>query len=160
MKELIQSEIGDIKKYQTTHYFTDGSWSLFELIEHCLDYVPPSYLYISSYSISEEAVRSFHQLQQEGKIKGITAMVDSSLRKTKTHVLYFAMEVFDAIKVTPNHSKLIIFENPDFPLMINASANLSRNRRIETGIIISDEIIQGYYLEKFIDHFNNFAIDV
>ncbi len=151
MKEAIFNEIGDIPQDGRLFFFTDGTWSLFELIDFVLDYIPPSHVTLSSFSLSEDSVRHLLHLKETGKILSLTGLFDPSMRKTKTPLLYFADEVFDRIALTPNHSKIILFENNTNPLTIMASANLGRNRRIEAGLIDTDTEVFDFFLKKFTD---------
>lgn len=155
MKELIQKEIGSIPTDGRIYFLTDGAWSLYELIDYCLDHVGPSELFITSFSISEESIRHLFHLKQTGMILSLTGLFDPSLRKTKTPLLYFASEVFNAMRFTPNHSKVILFKNKSKPLTIVASANLGRNRRIETGIIDTDKQTLWFYENRLSTIFEN-----
>ncbi len=155
MKELIEKEIGPIPQEGRVYYLTDGTWSLFELIDYCLDQVGPSDLFITSFSISEESIRHLLYLKETGKILSLTGLFDPSLRKTKTPLLYFASEVFDKMRFAPNHSKIILFANKTRGLSIIASANLGRNRRIETGVIDTDKKTFWFYENRLKAIFEN-----
>lgn len=159
MNELIHKEIGDIPLTGRIYFLTDGTWSLFELIDYCLDQVGPSDVFITSFSISEESIRHLLYLKESGKILSLSGLFDPSLRKTKTPLLYFASEVFDRMRFAANHSKIILFANKNRSLSIIASANLGRNRRIETGIIDTDKQTFWFYENRLNAIFEN-AIDL
>ncbi len=154
MKELIEKEIGDIPICGNKYYVADGAWSLFELIGYVLDKLGPSNVFITSFSLSEESIRYLHHLKEIGQILSLRGLFDPSLRKTKTPLLYFAASVFCDIRFTANHSKIILFENPVRNFVICASANLGRNRRIETGILDADAASYDYLKEKLFSIFN------
>ena len=155
MTELIHKEIGDIPPNGRIYFLTDGTWSLFELIGYCLKQVGPSHLFITSFSISEESIRHLLYLKENGEILSLSGLFDPSLRKTKTPLLYFAAEVFDKLRFAANHSKIIVCENSVRPLVIVASANLGRNRRIETGIIDTDKQTLWFYKSRLETLFEN-----
>jgi hypothetical protein len=155
MKELIKRELGRLNMDARKYFLSDGAWSLFELVDFCLDRLPPSGLFITSFSLSEESVRHLLHLKETGRIVSLKGLFDPSLRKTKTPLLYFAAEVFDHIRFTPNHSKIILFDNPDHPATILASANLGRNRRLECGVIDTTRQTFDFYSSKLQSLFEN-----
>ena len=159
MKEIIKKEIGEIPVNGRQYYMADGTWSLFELIDYILDYIPPSDVTLTSFSLSEDSIRHLDYLKETGKILSLKGLFDPSLRKTKTPLLFFALEVFDLIRLVANHSKIVLFNNPKTPVVLIASANLGRNKRMETGVIETDKTVFGFYL-KHIDNALNEAQDV
>ena len=154
VKQAILNEIGHIPEDGRVYFFTDGTWSLFELIDFALDYIPPSHVTLSSFSLSEDSIRHLLHLKETGKILSLTGLFDPSLRKTKTPLLYFADEIFDRIALSPNHSKIILFENTTKPLTIMASANLGRNRRIEAGLVDTDTEVFDFFFDKLSEAFS------
>ncbi len=138
MKELIKEEIGALPLNGHQYFVADGTWSLFELIDYILDIIPPSHVKLTSFSLSEDSIRHLLHLKETGKILSLKGLFDPSLRKTKTPLLYFALEVFDKICLAANHSKIVLFDNPEKPIILVSSANLGRNRRMETGVIETD----------------------
>ena len=155
MKGLIKRELGGLTMNNRKYFLSDGIWSMFELIDFCLDSLAPSKLMITSFSLSEESVRHLIHLKETGKILHLRGLFDPSLRKTKTPLLYFAAEVFDHIRFAPNHSKIILFDNPDHPATILASANLGRNRRLESGVIDTTRQTFEFYSSKLQSLFEN-----
>lgn len=154
MKELIKEEIGALPKNGCQYFVADGSWSLYELIDYILDHVPPSHVTITSFSLSEDSIRHLLYLKEEGRILSLCGLFDPSLRKTKTPLLYFALDVFDTIRLSPNHSKVVLFDNPHRPITLLASANLGRNKRMEVGVIDSDKKVFSFFLEQLNDAIN------
>ena len=159
MKQLIEKEIGPIPNDGRTFFLADGTWSLFELIDYCLDYIGPSEVFLTSFSLSEDSIRHLLHLKETGKILSLSGLFDPSLRKTKTPLLYFAAEVFDRLRLTANHSKIILFSSRNRKLTVVASANLGRNRRIETGIIETDEKTYWFYKNK-LDAIFDLSVDI
>ncbi len=149
MKELIKQEIGPLPASGRQYFVADGTWSLFELIDYILDHIPPSHVGLTSFSMSEDSIRHLLHLKEAGKILSLKGLFDPSARKTKTPLLYFALEVFSQIRLTANHSKIVLFDNPEKPIVLMASANLGRNRRMETGVIETDRTVFSFFSETF-----------
>jgi hypothetical protein len=135
MNPLIGKDVGEPQADSVTPFITDGTWSLYELIGYLLTYTGPADVFLTSFSISDDSLRYLLALKEQGQIKHLKGLFDSSLRKTKTPLLYFAQSVFDAFRLTLNHSKLVLFAGEKMHLTVFASANLGRNRRIEAGFL-------------------------
>ena len=147
MKEVIEKEIPHLPVDGRVYFFTDGTWSLFELIDYILDHIPPSHVTLSSFSMSEDSIRHLLYLKESGRILSLQGLFDPSARKTKTPLLYFAKEVFDSIGLLQNHAKIILFENGKRNLCVLGSANLGRNRRLEAGVIEADPKVFTFFLD-------------
>jgi len=132
MLKLVEADIPNIIPNTVFSKLVDGTWPLYFLIEHILNKIGPSKIYLSSYTFSEAAIRHLLFLKEEKKITHLTAIFDQGNRRTKTPLLFFAQETIDNLKLCPNHTKIYIFENHTQNLTILASANLSQNRRAET----------------------------
>lgn len=145
MQEIIASEIGIIKPDCTIHRILDGSWSLYELIEYVIGTTGPVHVFASSFSISEAAICSFHQMLVDGRLLSLECLLDSSLRKTKTDLLFFLNNLGVGLKLTQNHSKIILLANDRWHVSINASANMSRNRRIEALVMDTNKPVYDFY---------------
>jgi len=155
MKELIKEEIGALPTNGRTYFMADGTWSLYELIDYLLDLLPPSHVSLTSFSLSEDSIRHLLHLKETGKILSLCGLFDPSLRKTKTPLLYFAAEVFDSLRLISNHSKIVLFDNPTQPLTLMVSANLGRNRRLESGVIETDPEVFYFFTSQISSAFNN-----
>ena len=155
MKALIKEQIGPLPQDGRTYFVSDGTWSLYELIDYLCDLVPASHVQLTSFSLSEDSIRHLLHLKESGRILSLKGLFDPSLRKTKTPLLYFAAEVFDHIGLTANHSKIVLFDNDSLPLVLIASANLGRNRRMETGVIETDNEVFAFYSRQLKEAFLN-----
>ena len=149
MTELIKEQIGQITPGSRQYFVADGTWSLFELIEYIISQIGPSHMHLTSFSISEDSIRSLLHLKQTGAIKTLEGLFDHSLRKTKSPLLYFADEVFDNMGIIANHSKIVLFHSHKYQVSLLASANLGRNRRLEAGVIETDPLVYQFFLNAF-----------
>ena len=145
MKELIATEIGSIHPNTNIHRILDGTWSLYELVDYVIDTTGPVDSFITSFSISEAAICTFHQMLEDGRIKSLRCLLDNSLRKTKTSLLFFLHNCGADLRLSLNHSKIILLYNNNWTISINASANMSRNRRIEAMVLSSEASTFNYY---------------
>ena len=145
LKELIATEIGSLHSNSNIHRILDGTWSLYELIDYVIDTTGTVDAFITSFSISEAAICTFQQMLEDGRLKSLRCLLDNSLRKTKTSLLFFLHNTGADLRLSLNHSKIILLHNDSWKISINASANMSRNRRIEALVLSSEVSTFNYY---------------
>ena len=146
---LLQEEIGTIRPNSVLPYISEGRWSAHTLLSYLLDYTGDATVYVSSFSLCEEAVRMF---VTDERIKTLKCLFDKSILRYKRD-LFFFLQCKAEIRVTANHSKIFIVEGTDRHVAVITSANLSVNRRIEAGTIITDSSF--FEIKKrFVDLFN------
>jgi hypothetical protein len=128
-------EIGLMRQNEWAPFWTDGSWSLHELLEFIMEQTGPADVCLSSYSISEASVRCFYNLLESGNIKKLTCLFDQRIKKNKPDVLLFASNLTTEIYFTDCHAKLITISNDIWKVVIIGSANFTVNKRYECGVI-------------------------
>ncbi len=130
-------------------FMPDGDYSLHELIGHVVrHYNMPVMITLTSFSITENAVRSFLKLKEDGLIINLDCVFDLSVKQHKLSLLFFGAHVVDNIYLTKNHSKLVLFTWLDKTIVIVGSANLNINNKIEAGIITNMPSIHSFYFNK------------
>jgi hypothetical protein len=138
--ELLSGEKGCV-----IPFWSDGSWSLHELLEKLLSLAGPSDIMISSYSISENSIRSIFNICEAGLIRKIRCLFDYRVRKDKIGILLFASNVISEIYLAQCHAKIILIKNDLFTITVITSANLTVNVRYECGAVFNDKYIYEYY---------------
>ena len=119
------------------HYLNSGQWSLHEMLDHVLTYTGPAHVKVTSYGISETAIRSFVNMMDSGRILSLDLVFDISTKRNKLNLLLFAKNVATRVYITANHAKLISVINDKHAVAINTSANLTVNRRNESECLIT-----------------------
>lgn len=136
-KEL-EKDIGDIKPDQVKPFWSEGKWSMHELIFYLLDITGPAKVWLSTFSISEIAVRAFSLAIENGYITELYCLFDYTIKRHKLNLLYFAKNIINDIKLSANHSKLFLIENNHWNISVVGSANMTPNPRKEAGAIFTD----------------------
>lgn len=127
-------------------YYSEGEFSMHELIEHVLHhYNEPALVRISSFSITENAVRTFLRLKEEKLICDLTLLLDTNVKRHKLSMLFFGANVANEIRLTKNHSKIVLLHYLNRLITIVSSANLNINDKIEAGIITNDSLTWDYF---------------
>ncbi len=134
-------------------YFCNNKWSLHDLITHCLDYTGKAKVKISSFSISEAALRSFISNKENDLIHSFILLFDYTIPKRKFDLFLFAYDVFSEIRLASNHSKVILIDGDKNKLLILCSQNLTPNPRLESGVVITISHLYDFFSEHFDKHF-------
>lgn len=138
-----------LKKNKNIPFISDAEFSTHELIGHLLTQTGPSAVRISSFSISEIAIRNFFRLQESRQITQLSCLFDFSVKRHKLGLLFFASNVASCIRLTKVHAKLIFIDNEEWNLVVVTSANLNNNDKKEVGIIITSPELYSFYSTNY-----------
>ncbi len=131
--KALTEEIGQIREGTAVFYWSKN-WSMHELVLYLLSQTGPADMCISSFSVSEEAVRAFALARDTGHIRSLKVLFDYTTKKHKTDFVNFIHNVADSVRTCPNHSKGVLLEG-NIRLAVLSSQNLNRNYRIECGAV-------------------------
>jgi hypothetical protein len=130
-------------------YYSEGEFSMHELIEHVLlHYNEAALVRISSFSITENAVRTFMRLKEQNIIADLTLLLDNNVQRHKLMMLFFGLNVANEIRLTKNHSKIVLIHYMNRLITIVSSANLNINDKIEAGVITNSIPMWDYFSGK------------
>jgi hypothetical protein len=129
------------KQEKTIPYFSDGEFSMHQLIEHVIEQTGPAKMALSSFSITEVAVRTFQRLIENKQIQSLACLFDFTVRRHKLGLLFFANNIVTKIAIAKCHAKVIVIYNAKYYVTIISSANLNINDKLEAGIISTDREI-------------------
>lgn len=66
-----------INENPIVHFWTDGAWSMHQLLSGLLQLVGASDVWMSTYALSETSVRAMHKLMEEGLIQSLYCVIDN-----------------------------------------------------------------------------------
>jgi hypothetical protein len=131
LSDLLPSlEMGDLLEY-----YTEGRFSLHNLIEYLLKITGSANVLIATWAMTEAPLRSLARMKNEGLIKRLECLLEHKVPGHNSRAYAYAKNIFDEIWLGKCHAKVAIIENDDWGIVITTSANLTRNRRIESGDI-------------------------
>lgn len=130
----LQKELSSFPDFESVFYFSNG-WSMHQMIRHLVQLSGPCELFVSTFSICEEAIRLFHSLNNEGLIKKITFLFDFNVRNHKIGLLFFLQNLTTNIYFDKCHAKTVIIINDNVRWLAVSSANLNVNSKYEAGIV-------------------------
>ena len=134
-------------------YWSDSDFSMHELLECLLEQTGPAVVRISSFSITEIAIRAFTNLKDRGLITGLKCLFDFTVRQHRLGVLFFAANVITHIALCKCHAKLILIENDEWKVAVVGSANFNVNDKKEVGIISAVHSIYEKFSKKYDEWF-------
>jgi hypothetical protein len=143
--DILKKEIGEINPGNYYHFFTQGRWSMHDLLLYLLFYSGNADVLITSFSISDEIIRTFINAADEGYINSLKLILNTSVKRNKTSLLLFANNVVKFIALAKSHMKLILIENENFKIIVNQSANSTINPSCESGVICTIPDIYDIY---------------
>lgn len=136
-------------------YYSEGEFSMHELLEYILSETGPAEVMLTSFSITEVAIRTFLNLTSEGKITGLQCIFDLSVKQHKAGLLFFASNITLNIALAKCHAKLILIMNEKWRVAVVSSANMQINDKIEAGIVATTLEVFNFYYPKFVRSFDN-----
>lgn len=131
--------IGDLEKNIVLPFATGGSWSLHQLMEYILIQTGPCKLWFTTWTISEEPLRCMVEMIKKGLITELNAILDYRIAKNKPEAFQLAGNIITNIRLTKCHAKVLVLKNSEWQVTVIGSANLSKNPRLEAGVIFTDE---------------------
>lgn len=132
---VIKEDIGEIKNDFSDSFMTFSKWHSYELLLYILSYTGISSVTVTTFGLSEEAIRALQRAKKEGYIKNVTIIINLSARKYKKKLLFYLENIADIVYLQNIHAKLFLIEGEDFNCVVNQSANFSTNPTNESGYI-------------------------
>jgi hypothetical protein len=131
----LQDLIGELEPECNYHFSTAGAWSLHDMIALTCQKIGASRLFLSTWTITEEPMRTLFQLIQEGRITELNCLFDYRIEKRKAEAFQLAKVNAARVKLTKVHAKVAVLLNDQWGVSIIGSANLTKNPRIEAGVL-------------------------
>jgi len=147
----LRKKVGSLERARYHHFTTDGHWSAIHLLEFVLEQCGPADVWMTTWSISENAIRRMVSLHSEQSIKSLNALFDRRVKIYNTNAYHFAERHFK-IKLMPVHAKVTVIKGERMTAVINQSANYNENKRLESGIISTVAGDADYYIEWIENH--------
>lgn len=133
-EENLKKHIGELSQKSNTHFVTLGRFSSHDLLLYLLKQTGPADVLVSTWSISELAIRNIVKKHDEGLIKSIAFLIDPRVKVRNPKPLQMLAANF-TYKLKACHAKVTTIENDSWNISIVSSANMTNNPRIERGII-------------------------
>lgn len=148
-KKKIESSFADLHQ-KTIFYCSDGYWSAIDLLAYLILQLPNvEDIYISTFSISEKAANNIDFIKNNSNIR-FHLLVDWKMKLKNPDVVLFLENICDSFGFSDCHSKLTCLVSPEKTFTVLSSANYTKNKRFESGVVVSDAKVCKMYSNKII----------
>lgn len=128
------------------YWVSDDDWSMHELLTGLLDITGPADVWISSFAFGELQARIISQLKDAGMITNLYCVLDNRVDTRTAGSLQLMRTICTKLALIDTHAKVTVIKNDHWQLAVIGSANYTRNRRYESGIISLDPDAVGMQL--------------
>jgi len=104
-------------------------------------------VFITSWAISEIAMRQLFSFKKNGLIISLNLILDYRNKVRKEKELAFVKQFCDNISLKKIHAKVTVIQNENFSISIIGSANYTRNPRIESGVILISKKVADFNIK-------------
>lgn len=113
---------------------TDGSWSLIDALRELLVLCGPAELTLAVWTAASADLREAERMLRARNLRSVRLIVDRSFPSRQPRYSATARKLFgdDAIRLWNSHAKFAVVRGEKRTALFLTSANLNRNRRVET----------------------------
>lgn len=137
----LKAVFGELKHNHSAFAPSRGNWSNHDLLGYLLKQTGPAKVWITSWSISEVAMRALVRLIDAGLITEVHALFDERAKIMFPEAYQMAKRNVADLKLTKIHAKCIVIMNDTWNVSVVTSANFNTNRRIEAYVVCEDPVI-------------------
>lgn len=135
-------------------YFSQGAFNHHELLVAALELTGAAHLYISSYAMSETAVRTISKLKEAKLVRWLHCVVDDRIETRTAGSAQLLRSIADSYAMAHCHAKVTVLEGEERSVLILGSANYTENRRIEVGMVTTDKVSCCFHQDWIIQTIN------
>lgn len=148
----------DFKKGYSAFGMNNGTFSFGDVIEYVLNHIGPADALISSWVASSKSVRKVLKYLNNKKFLSVKFLLDRMFANTRPEIYKHIIDNFgaDCIRTSRLHMKFCALYNADWSVVIETSANLNKNIRLETFRITEDKKFLDFFKEFFDNIFGTF----
>jgi hypothetical protein len=128
---------GKVSTYQMISYFLD---------KYCAIYGTSCEMYITTWGMTEMAIRQLVTRKQSGQISKMHFVCSEQTKVNKTNEFYLMKELADSFTTVPCHAKIYLMDFGVKQISIITSANLNRNNKLEAGVISGNSSTHNFYM--------------
>ena len=150
------SALGSVTPGMNKHFYSSGAFNLIQLVLYVLEQTGPADLFISTYSVAQDSIRTLLRKKNDGMIRNIRFLIDNRVRSISPKPFDFLVTSFPgAYRCCALHAKVALISNENFKISIVGSQNATHNPKLERGIIHTDSVIFDFDLNILEHEFYN-----
>ena len=122
------------------HYYhtpSEGAFALHEMIAYLVHRTGPCDMWLTSYGVSAGPLSKVFDMRRDGRLRSLRLFFDSRVPREcpEAHQLCLSPPPDTIIRFGQNHSKLVVLKRGSMDIMMQTSANLTNNPRLEAYVI-------------------------
>jgi hypothetical protein len=131
----LRKVLGKVEEGQIIKYWTNRSWSVYDMLYCLSEYTGPAELYMTAWTCTEKPAQILYELKQSGRITKVHCLMDYRITNRKEQVLSFFQSLLDRKAFTKVHAKSFALIGKERSVSIVGSANFTENIRGESGTL-------------------------
>lgn len=133
--------IPDLTPGQSLFIPSEGLWSLHETIEYLFARIGAADLTLSSWGLTEKPLEKILHLVRTGIALNPKFLLDFRVKLQSASAYQLLLASGLDIRLTQNHSKVVVLRNKQHGITVITSSNLTQNPRLEFYVISTDPAI-------------------
>ncbi len=132
MDSYVEEAFPEIKHGMCEFCLSNGSFSVIDVIDYLLETVKNADVCISTWVASYASIRHIVDFLEDNRANNFRFLMDKGLKRTRGELYDYIQKTWPgSIGLISNHSKFIIVQNDKYNFVVETSANLNKNNRLE-----------------------------
>lgn len=151
--DKLASVLPRLEQQTHVHLPSFSRWSMVGLLEHLLHLTGPAEVWLTSWTITEDPMRSIIRMMVEGRILSIAALFDDRAPNYNAKGAQLAKANIERLAFIPIHAKVMVLMNEQWAVSVVSTANITRNKRVERYVICTHREVAEMdrdWIEKFL----------
>lgn len=133
---------------------SNGSFSLIDLLDYILEFTGTASMDISTWIASYASITHVEDFLEDNSVNSFRFIFDSGILRTRKEFIDKVLKKHgDIIAITSNHSKFTCIYNDKYNFVVETSANLNKNLRLENFRVTENKEYCDFYRSVFDDIF-------
>jgi len=146
--EILSKHIDQINQGEEINFWSFGRFAQHDLLFYLLKQTGPAHVEVATWSICLEAMERILRLKADGSILSIRFILDPRVKVRNPQPLQILIKNFPYV-LTACHAKVTLIHNEKWNVSVVTSQNMTRNPRMERGVINTDEDVFKFDKEVF-----------
>ncbi len=143
--------IGDLRPEGTKFLLSEGDWSMHELIDYLYHVAGPATFALTSWGLSEKPLQRVLDLVRDGTAQDPIVVLDYRVKLQSAAAYQLLLASGLDIRLTDNHSKMMVLINEQWAISVFTSANLTRNPRLEFYVISTKRHVAEAFRHRMVE---------
>jgi len=151
-RQTAKEFIGTITRGFHRFGFSKGQFSLVDIVRGVSDQIGPSHLAISTWTVARADLTELQELISRDRFQSVRFLLDLSFQRRQPELIAHLRRTFgaEALRVTKNHAKFLLFRTEAFKIVCRTSMNLNFNPRLED-VELKDDPALFDFIESILD---------